>query len=229
MKVAAIIVAAGQGKRMGEKMPKQYLMLGGKPVLYYTLRRFLEMNLCKEIVLVVRKQDYKYCQKNIIEKYHLPSIRLVEGGKERQDSVSQGLAHIVPCDYVIVHDGVRCLITSNVIDRTLAAAKKYGAAIAAVPVKDTIKQDNGRGFAQKTVSRSGLWLVQTPQIFRYELLQQAYLQANQDKFYGTDDAMLVERMGIPVKIAQGEEENIKITTPLDLQVAEMILARRKKR
>lgn len=221
-----IIVAAGQGKRMKQKMPKQYLLLHGKPLLYYTIRQFLKTELCNEIVVVVRESDFSYCQRNIIEKYNIPSIRLVKGGKERQDSVYRGLSAIAACDYVIIHDAVRCLVSEDIIRQTLTAAQKYGAALAAAPVKDTIKITTGEGFVQKTIPRTDVWSAQTPQIFSYDLIQLAYKRAYQEKFYGTDDAMLVERLGRKVKIVPAHEENIKVTTPLDFQLAETILSQR---
>ncbi|MDD5259508.1 MAG: 2-C-methyl-D-erythritol 4-phosphate cytidylyltransferase [bacterium] len=223
MKIAAVIVAAGLGKRMNYLKPKQFLALAGKPVLWHTLQRFIKSGLFNEIIVVIHRDFRQYCQQNIIKKYKFNHVTLVVGGKERQDSVYHGLKGIQPCDLVCIHDGVRCLVPLQVIQDTVAAAKKYGAAIAAVPVKDTIKAGNDKAFVNKTIDRYNLWSIQTPQIFDYKLIMKAYKQACQQKFYGTDDAMLIERLGKKVKIVPGSYDNLKITTPIDLFLAEKLL------
>ncbi len=223
MKIAAVIVAAGLGKRMNSSKPKQFLLLAGKPVLWHTLQRFIKSGIFNEIVLVAGHNSMKYCQQAIIKKYKLNQVKLVAGGKERQDSVYQGLKRIQPCDLVCIHDGVRCLVSPLAIRSSVSAAKKFGAAIAAVPVKETIKAGNDQAFVSKTIDRYNLWSIQTPQSFNYKLIMKAYEQAYQQRFYGTDDAMLVERLGKKVKIVPGSYDNLKITTPADLFIAEKLL------
>lgn len=222
-KIAAIIVAAGQGRRMGHKTPKQYLLLNGKPVLWHTLQRFIKTGIFTKIVLVIDRNYFDYIQASIIRKYKLPQVTLVAGGKERQDSVYQGLLSLKSCDHVAIHDGVRCLVSAQVIKETIKAARQYGAATAAVPLQDTIKESAAGQLVQKTIDRSKLWRIQTPQVFNYEIIMKAYKKAYQAGFYGTDDAMLVEKMGKKVKLVMGSYDNLKITTPLDLLVAEQIL------
>ncbi len=223
MKIAAIIVAAGFGKRMNSRKPKQFLALAGKPVLWHILKKFIQADRFSEIVLVINRDYWHFCQQEIIKKYKFKQVKLIVGGKERQDSVCRGLKVIHPCDLVCIHDGVRCMVPLQVIKDTVAAARKYGAAIAAVPVKDTIKAGNNNAFVTKTIDRGSLWNIQTPQIFEYKLIMKAYERAYQQKFYGTDDAMLVERLGEKVKIVQGSYDNLKITTPTDLLIAEKLL------
>ncbi len=219
VKIAAIIMAAGQGRRMGHKTPKQYLLLNGKPVLWHTLQRFIKTGIFSEIVLVVGRNSFDYTQAAIIRKYKLPQVTLVAGGKERQDSVYQGLLSLKSCDYVAIHDGVRCLVTTQVIKDTIKAAQQYGAATAAVPLQDTIKESAAGQLVQKTIDRSKLWRIQTPQVFCYEIIMKAYKKAYQAGFYGTDDAMLVEKLGKKIKLVMGSYDNLKITTGIDLEIA----------
>ncbi|MDD5131110.1 MAG: 2-C-methyl-D-erythritol 4-phosphate cytidylyltransferase [bacterium] len=223
MKIAAVIVAAGLGKRMNSRKPKQFLALAGKPVLWHTIRRFIKCSIFSEIVLVINRDSWRYCQQNVIKKYKFNQVRLVIGGKQRQDSVYQGLKSIHPCDLVCIHDGVRCLVSEQVIKESIAAAKKYSAAIAAVPVKDTIKTGNNNTFVIKTIDRNNLWSIQTPQVFKYALIMKAYARAYQRDFYGTDDASLVEKMGGKVKLVMASYNNIKITTAIDLAIAENVI------
>jgi 2-C-methyl-D-erythritol 4-phosphate cytidylyltransferase len=225
MKIGLIIAAAGFGRRMNSRKPKQFLALDGKPVLWHTLHRFIKIGMFSEILLVVSHDYFSYCQQSILKKFKLRQVRLVNGGKERQDSVYQGLKNIQPCDLVCIHDGVRCLVSEQTIKDSVAAAKKYGAAIVAVPVKDTIKAGNKKGLVLKTIDRHNLWSIQTPQVFKYALIMKAYARAYQQKFYGTDDAMLVERLGKKVKIVSGSYDNLKITNPTDLLVAEKLVKR----
>ncbi len=223
MKIAAIIVAAGSGKRMNSRKPKQFLALAGKPVLWHTLQQFTKSRIFSEIVLVINRDSLQYCRQNIIKKYKFNQVKLVVGGKERQDSVYQGLKNLSPCEYVAVHDGVRCLVTEKINRKTVQAAVKYQAAIAAVPVKDTIKTGNRNAFVTKTIDRQNLWSIQTPQVFKYELIMKAYVQAYKQKFYGTDDASLVERLGRKVKLVMASYNNIKITTAIDFSIAENVI------
>jgi 2-C-methyl-D-erythritol 4-phosphate cytidylyltransferase len=225
MKVIAIIVAAGSGKRMGDTTKKQFLSIGGKPILAYTLDIFDSIDIIDRIILVVPRGRRRHCEKEIIEKYgYRKEIKVISGGARRQDSVACGLA-IVPEDYeiVIIHDGVRPFVTREMIVESIAKARKFGACIVAVPVTDTIKMVNRKGNVERTLPRKYLWRVQTPQTFRLSLIKKAYAKAFKNRFYGTDDAQLVERMKKPVRVITGDYRNIKITTREDLVLAEKLL------
>lgn len=230
MKTVAIIPAGGAGKRLGLEVAKQYLLLGSLPVLVHTIRVFQIMELVSAIVLVVPKEDVASVQKNIVEKYGLTKVMtVVAGGRERQDSVCNGLQAVPEtCDVVIVHDGVRPFVTRDMITRVVAAAAQCGAASIGVPAKDTIKETTDENIVTATLRRQNLWQTQTPQAFGYELLCRAYAEAQRDHFYGTDDASLVERMGVNVQMVAGSHENIKITTPEDLLIAEALMENKKK-
>jgi len=227
LKVAAIIVAAGSGKRMGRSTKKQFLSIGSKPILAYTLDVFHSIDAIDRIILVIPKGWKSYCQKEVIEKYgYRKQIEVTNGGARRQDSVACGLALVSP-DYeiVIIHDGVRPFVTRRMVVESIAKARKFGACIVAVPVTDTIKLVKN-GAIDRTVPRENLWRVQTPQTFRLSLIKKAYAKALKDRFYGTDDAQLVERMNRPVKVVSGDYRNIKITTKEDLVLAETILSKK---
>jgi len=228
LKVVAIIVAAGSGKRMGRSTKKQFLSIGSKPILAYTLEVFDATNKVDRIILVIPRGWKRYCQKEIIEKYrYRKEIEIISGGARRQDSVACGLA-LVSSDYeiVIIHDGVRPFVTRRMIIESIARARKFGACVVAVPVSDTVKMANSRGVIERTLPRECLWRVQTPQTFRLSLIKKAYAKALKDKFYGTDDAQLVERMNKPVKVISGDYRNIKITTKEDLILAERLLSKK---
>ncbi|MCR5640434.1 MAG: 2-C-methyl-D-erythritol 4-phosphate cytidylyltransferase [Lachnospiraceae bacterium] len=223
----AIILAGGSGKRMGSDIPKQYLKLGGKPLLYYPLMTF-EHSKIDEIILVVAEGEEEYCRKRFVEAYGLTKVKaIVAGGKERYDSVYQGLMQATG-DYVLIHDGARAFITEEIIHNTMEEVQKCHACIVAVPVKDTIKQADSNQVVTATVDRSCLWSVQTPQAFERELLVISYKKVQEQSMEGiTDDAMIVERAGNgPVKVVLGSYENIKITTPEDMVYGEAILAHR---
>lgn len=226
-KTVAIIVAAGQGSRMGTKINKQYLHLLNKPVLAHTVDVFERHSLIEGIIIVTRQDEINLCNEEVIIPYNFRKvIKVVAGGKERQDSVYEGLKALpTQCELVVVHDGARPLITPNLIDEVLIAGRKEGAALVAVPVKDTIKRESG-GFVSETIPRQEIWAVQTPQIFTKKIILEAYQEAYNQGFYGTDDASLVERLGKKVKIVPGSYENIKITTPEDLDIGKAIIARR---
>lgn len=226
MKCAAIILAAGQGKRMQTSQPKQFLMLGDKPVLYYALQAFEQSERIQEIILVAGEEYLSYCQENIIEKYHFQKVsRIIAGGQERYDSVYQGLSVLTDVDYVFIHDGARPFVSDQVIERGYHAVLSKKACIAAVPVKDTIKRVNVDMQVEGTPDRSSLWQVQTPQVFFCPLIKNAYDSLQQmDKQGITDDAMVVEQMtDCPVSVFEGDYHNIKITTPEDLMVGEAFL------
>jgi len=226
LKVVAIIVAAGSGKRMGHSTKKQFLSIGYKPILAYTLDVFDSIDRVDKIILVIPRGWKRHCQKEIMEKYgYRKEIEVISGGARRQDSVACGLAR-VSSDYeiVIIHDGVRPFATRRMVVESIVKARKFGACVAAVPVTDTIKMVRRKGTVERTLSREHLWRVQTPQTFRLSLIRKAYAKALKDKFYGTDDAQLVERMNKPVRVISGDYRNIKITTSEDLILAETLLS-----
>jgi 2-C-methyl-D-erythritol 4-phosphate cytidylyltransferase len=227
MKTIAIIPAGGAGKRMGGDVPKQYLSLAGIPVLVRTLRVFQSSPLIDEILLVVPEGDISDVRRDLVRRYRIAKVSLVlHGGRERQDSVRNALAHLRNEDErIIIHDGVRPFVTAELIERAIAGAKEFGAVTVGVPIRDTVKAVDAEGRVVKTVSREGLWLTQTPQAFRREVILAAYTRAEADRFYGTDDASLVERTGIPVRMISGDRDNIKVTMPEDLVRGEMILRR----
>lgn len=211
-----------------EKVGKQYLPLGGKPILVHTLLAFEGCPSIKEIVLAVREEEIDYCQLAIVKRFGLRKVKgIVAGGERRQDSIYNALKKVrKDCHIILVHDSVRPFITREIIQRTIEETRVHKAVATAIPVTDTIKEGNGRGFVEKTLNRDRLWSIQTPQGFEANLIKEAYSRAYEENFYGTDDASLVERMGHPVKVIEGSHENIKITTPEDLIIAEAILRER---
>jgi len=225
MKTVAIITAAGFGKRMGK--PKQFLEIGGKPILELTLSIFEQTKAIDEIILVVNEEDVPRAKKFKFAKLK----KVVSGGKERQDSVYNGLK-VLPDDaeIVAIHDGARPFVSSEIIEQAIEEARRSGAVVVGVPVKDTVKSINnepalpaGRQLTiNKTLDRKKLWQAQTPQVFKKEVILKAFEQGY-NKFNVTDDAMLVEKMGVPVKMVMGSYQNIKITTPGDLKFAAAIL------
>lgn len=224
-KYTAIVLAAGVGKRMNSKIQKQYMLLGGKPVLFYALDAF-EKSRVDEIILVVGKGEIEYCRKEIVEKYKFHKVKkIVEGGKERYHSVYEGLKAIDTADYVLIHDGARPFLDQQILTRTMEAVKQYQACVVGMPVKDTIKITTEDGFSKETPERKHVWMIQTPQCFSYSLIFEAYqkMLQNEDATI-TDDAMVLEKVkGLPVKMVEGSYRNIKITTPEDLLVAEAYL------
>lgn len=224
MKTAAIIVAAGQGSRVGGDLPKQFQPVGGKPVLSYTLQKFEDCSRIQDVVLVTASEWVTYTAQEIVDPFDFKKVRkIVAGGKQRQDSVFAGLKALEgPPDFVAIHDAVRPFVSRKKIEAAIDACKKHGAAILAVPPKDTIKKEKG-GFVDETPDRGVLWSVQTPQVFKYDLIMEAYEKAFDDGVYQTDDSALVERIGWKVKIVEGEHDNIKITVPMDLKWAEIKL------
>ena len=227
MKCTAIILAAGQGKRMKTKVQKQFLMLQGKPLLFYSLACFQKSDEIQEIVVVTGKESIDYCRSEIIEKYGFTKVKsIAEGGKERYDSVYAGLeACSADTDYVFIHDGARPFVTEDIIKRTKEVAVTYQACIAGMPSKDTVKIIDENNMVSATPERSRVWSVQTPQVFLYSLIKEAHDTARSVSMQGiTDDAMVVEQYkNTPVHIVEGAYENIKITTPEDILVAEKIL------
>lgn len=224
MRTIAIITGAGLGTRMGSRIRKPYINLAGKPVLAHTILPFEQSNAVHSIILVVTPGDEDFCFRNVVKRFGFKKItKIVPGGKERQDSVFAGImATDDACDIIVVHDSVRPFVTSAMIKKIILKAHRTGAAITAVPVKDTIKQVSA-GVVKHTLSRDKLWAVQTPQAFKYTVLKKAHESARKQGFLGTDDAVLVERLRCRVAIIQGSYDNIKITTPEDLILGEAIL------
>ncbi len=220
--ISIVIAAAGKGTRMGLETNKQYLELQGKPVLAITIQRFEECIFVDEIIVVANETEVDFCRKNVIDQYGFKKVKIVTpGGTTRQQSVYNGLCHVSPgCSIVLIHDGARPFIDEHGIEACIDAAERYGAAVLAVPAKDTIKRSDQSGFIEETVDRSKLWYIQTPQAFQYELIMDAHKKAVQDGFDGTDDAVLAERMGHKVKLVLGSYNNIKITAREDLIMAE---------
>ncbi|SHJ89949.1 2-C-methyl-D-erythritol 4-phosphate cytidylyltransferase [Paramaledivibacter caminithermalis] len=221
----AIILAAGKGTRMKAQLNKQYLLLKGKPIIIHTLEVFERSPLIDEIILVINKNDVELCKKNVLKKYRLRKVtKIINGGKERQASVLNGLSQINPkSQIVLIHDGARPLVTEEIIKSCIEGAKEYGAVSAGVPIKDTVKIIKEDGFVNFTPKRKDVWITQTPQAFKTEIIKNAHRFAATEDILGTDDAMLVEQMGVKVKMVVGDYENLKITTPEDLITAEAIL------
>ena len=212
---------------MGGDKEKAFIPLMGKPILAWTLLVFESFPRIREMIVVVPPgQEGDYCRE-ILSPYNITKAKVTAGGVERQDSLLNGFSAIdKPVDLVVVHDGARPFLNWEVLGQTLDAAEQTGAAVTAVPVKDTIKIGDENGMVQKTLDRNLLWAAQTPQAYRYEIIKHALEQAKADNFYSTDDASLVERVGMPVRIVVGDYENIKITSPEDLIFGEAILRRR---
>jgi 2-C-methyl-D-erythritol 4-phosphate cytidylyltransferase / 2-C-methyl-D-erythritol 2,4-cyclodiphosphate synthase len=227
MRTIAIIPAGGAGKRLKEKKAKQYLFLDDLPVLIHALKVFQKAKIINEIILIIPKDDIA-SSKQMINKYALTKVsEIIAGGRERQDSVKNGLAAIKgKCDLVVIHDAVRPFVTEKMIEDVIETARKTGAASIGVKAKDTIKETKKDNLVKSTIPRENIWLTQTPQAFRYEILKKAYQVAYAKKFYGTDDALLVERVGKKVRMIEGSYENIKITTQEDMMIADTIIKKK---
>lgn len=233
IRTTAIVLAAGQGKRMRSSVHKQYLLIKDKPVLYYSLKAFEDSARINDIILVVGEGEEAYCKKEIQENYGFCKIRaIVLGGKERYHSVAYGIRSIKwDCGYVFIHDGARPFVDAGIIERAFDGVKQSGACVVGMPAKDTIKIADADGYVESTPDRTRLWQIQTPQVFERTLIANAYekLLAEEKKLRAdgitiTDDAMVVEHfMEIPVKLVQGSYQNIKITTPEDLKIAEIFI------
>lgn len=217
-----VIPAGGAGRRMGGATPKQFLKVGGIPIIAITVRAFERLRAVSQIVVVV-PPGYAASTARLLRRAGCTKVTaVIEGGKERQDSVRAGLAMITgEPGVVLIHDAVRPFITRRVIEKVVQASVTHGAAVVGVRVKDTIKREGRKGFYRDTLPRHLLWAVQTPQGFTWHLIQRAHTRAARDGFIGTDDAMLVERIGHPVRIVEGEYGNVKITTREDLLSARL--------
>lgn len=226
-KSIALIPAAGVGKRMRASINKQYLELRGMPIVARTISFFERSSLIDAIYLVIPAEEIPYCREHIVEAFGFKKIiGIVPGGRERQNSVMNGLkamqGSVSENDVIIIHDGVRPLINEDMLIESINTAVAHDGAIVAVPVKDTIKEACD-GFVTATPSREFLWQAQTPQSFRFKKIFSAHISAESDGFLGTDDASLIERIGGKIKIVEGDYHNIKITTPEDLILAETFL------
>lgn len=219
-----IIVAGGKGLRMNHSLKKQYICLNARPIVSHTLNAFVAYRDIRGVCLVVPDEDIAFCQQNIVSLFSDSPIIVAAGGKERQDSVYHGLCAIraKKDDIVLIHDGVRPFVSSELISSCIEGALKSGACIPAIAVFDTLKQTDHNGYITKTFDRKGIWLAQTPQTFRYGLIRHAHEIARQKGFIGTDDASLLERLNQPVSIIVGSRLNIKITEPEDMILAEAI-------
>lgn len=229
----AVVLAAGQGKRMGSKIQKQFLELCGKPVLYYSLAAFQDSPLIDSMILVTGAAEIPYVQTEIVEKYGFSKVRaVIEGGTERYASVWKGLQALEDGmteeekdGYVFIHDGVRPFIHEEILSRAFDAVEKYHACVVGMPSKDTVKLADKEGFVAMTPARSLVWSIQTPQVFDFRLAYRAYAElAESGRTDVTDDAMIVEAFtDTRVRLVEGSYENIKITTPEDLKIAEAFL------
>jgi 2-C-methyl-D-erythritol 4-phosphate cytidylyltransferase len=226
---SAIIVAAGKGSRMKGPTRKQYLELSGRPVLSYSLITFDACTLIEEIFLVVPKNDIDACRNKIISALDLKKkVHLISGGVHRQDSVYNGLLSVgkqpdIVSDIVVIHDGVRPFVRPEDLTACIRCTKKVDACILGTPASDTLKRVDKSQRIEKTLDRKNIWLTQTPQAFKYDLIMEAHEAARRDRVIGTDDASLVERLGKDVKIIDGNRYNIKITVKEDLAVAHALI------
>jgi len=225
-KTAVIIAAAGSGTRMNLDQKKQYLKLKGKPILIYTIEKFEFSNFIDLIIPVVPETEVDYCRNLFVNGYGFKKVhKVVPGGEERQSSVLRGLNYIKndrDLEIVLIHDGVRPFVDEQLIERSVKTAKKYGSAVPAVRVKDTIKEVHENDKLH-TLKREDLRAVQTPQAFKKDIIIRAYNNAISNEYYATDDSFLVERQGKKIKLIEGSDRNIKITTPMDLIIAETFL------
>ena len=227
-RTVALIPAAGLGLRLGGAVRKQFRPLGGLPLLVHSLRVFQSSPVIDAVILAVPEADLHYCRMEIVESHGFTKVtQVVAGGKERQDSVRQALAVVGEgVHLVVIHDAVRPCVTETMVRQVVEAAAADGAAIIALPMRDTVKQVGGDRVIERTIDRNPLWLAQTPQAFRRDWLEEAHRKAQAEGLAATDDAFLMEWMGYPVRVVEGSGENIKVTRPEDLVIGEAILASR---
>lgn len=234
MAAAGIVLAGGKGSRMQSEIPKQYMILDGKPLLYYSLQAFEESKV-ECVVLVTAEGDEEYCRRELVARFGFKKVAaIVSGGRERYASVWNGLLFLhsekeMP-EYVLIHDGARPLVTAELIDRVLAQTESYGACVAGMPVKDTIQMTDEHGVITLTPKRESLWGAQTPQAFEFSMVYDAYEQVMKEtQISVTDDAMVVGLYrNVPIQMVRGSYTNLKVTTPEDLLLAELLLQKRKK-
>jgi len=221
--VGAIVAAAGRSERMDGR-DKLFTLVGGKPLLVHTISVFHRCRAVDRVVLVLSPENIERGRELVAEAGFGKVAAICQGGERRQDSVRNGLEALASCQWVVVHDGARPLVTAELIERGLEAAKETGAAIAALPIRDTIKEVEPSGLIGRTISRARLWAAQTPQVFRYDILREAHQRVQGE---ATDDAALVEKLGYQVKVFEGSPLNIKVTTAVDLALVEALLAQGK--
>ena len=224
----ALVPAAGRGLRMGGSVPKQFLAIGGLPLVVHSLRVLQAAPSIDAIVLALPQADIAYCQADIVKAHGFSKVtNIVAGGPERQDSVRLALAAVgSDAEVVVIHDAVRPFLTVQMVEDVVKAARASGAAIIALPMRDTVKQVNAGHVIERTVDRQPLWLAQTPQAFRRDWLEEAHRKAYAEGVVATDDAYLLEWMGRSVTVVEGSGENIKVTRPEDMVIGEAILASR---
>ena len=224
---SVIIVAAGSGKRMQRNINKQFIKLNEKEIIAHTIDAFYKNKNIDEIIVCIKQEEEEFFKKEIIQKNNFENIKIAYGGKERQDSIYNGLKCVDKnCKIVLIHDGARPFVDNRIIEESISVAKEKKAVVVGVPVKDTIKIVID-GKITDTPNRANLWSAQTPQTFDYRLITKAYDEAYKANYYGTDDSMLVENIGQEVTMIMGSYENIKITSPEDLNIGEQILSLRK--
>ena len=223
--ISAIILAGGKGKRMGEPVSKQFIEIKGKPIIYYTIKKFSENKKIDNIVVVLSKDEVGYFKENILEKYNLKVDNIVIGGTERQDSVYNGLKSLedTNTDIVLIHDGARPFISDRIIDDGIKFAQVYGACAPGVMPKDTIKIKNESNFSVSTPDRGSLVAIQTPLVFKYNEILECHEKIKINNIVGTDDTMVAEKFGYSVYLYDGEYTNIKVTTPEDLILGEKLI------
>ena len=221
--ISAIILAGGKGKRMGANISKQYIKLKGKPILYYTIKRFSESKDIDKIILVLPKDEIDYCKEEVLDKYSLHVDLIVQGGKERQDSVMNALNELIDEEIVLIHDGARPFVSQRIIDEGIKYARLYGASAPGVMPKDTIKIKGDNNFAVSTPDRNTLVAIQTPQVFKLGIIKECHKKVKEEDIKVTDDTMVVETYGNKVYLYEGDYTNIKVTTPEDLILAEKLI------
>ena len=223
--ISAIILAGGKGKRMGSAISKQFIDIKGKPIIYYTLKKFSENKKIDNIIVVLPEDEVKYFKENILKKYELRINKIVIGGKERQDSVYNALKSLKnsSTDIVLIHDGARPFISERIINEGIKFAEIYGAAAPGVMPKDTIKVKNEKNFSIDTPNRANLVPIQTPQVFKFDEILECHEKIRYNGEKVTDDTMVVEKYGYSVYLYDGEYTNIKVTTPEDLILAERLI------
>ena len=229
MRTLAIILAGGAGKRMGAATNKQFLLIDNRPIIVHTLQAFENCRAIEGIYLVVNRKDMAIIDEEILKVYHFNKLlKVVNGGRLRQDSVRAGLDAIdKPCDIVMIHDGARPFVTPSFIEKSISLMEMFDAVVPAFPARDTIKAVSKEGFVSKTLERDSLWQVQTPQTFKHDLITKAYREGAAKKIHGWDDATFVEHLGKKVKVIEGSIYNLKITTPEDLVIARGIVSQLK--
>lgn len=218
-KIVSVILAGGKGKRMGSKLSKQFIEINNKPIIYYTLKAFESCKEIDDLVLVLPKDEIDYFKKEIEPRFDFKISKIVEGGKERQDSVYNALNSIEDCEIVLIHDGARAFVSNKIIEDGIKYSREFGSAAPGVMPKDTIKVKNLSGFSINTPERKSLVAVQTPQCFKYDLIKKGHEKVKHENIKVTDDTMIVELLGERVYIFEGDYKNIKVTTPEDLILA----------